>query len=203
MISDDAMFESLSKTAQNRKRLSEMTRRYISVAVLRLGMDAGEIVSLTGYSRPYVRSLIDRIDGEATEADRAPAHDPVAGRERIESELPEIVATHQQAEDLVQSIARSCVLKHEMSANELARRTGHSRDYCQKWVKRMRSEPDPEPAPPVPAPGDAPRGWHTPTWEEDSPVDPKYIITVEEAQRRQGGAPRADYSEFDVEMYLI
>lgn len=202
MVSEDAMFESLSKTAQNRKRLSEMIRRYVSVAVLRLGMDAGDIVRMTGYTRSQARSLIDRIESEAHVDDRLPAKDPVSGKERIERELPDLILTHQQSEDLVQKIARLCVLRHGMSANELARRTGHSRDYTQKWVKQMRAEP----AEVVPERTDRENsGWYTPRWDEDTPVDPKYIITAEEADRRRlGGTPvRDSVSEQDAEMFLI
>lgn len=160
-----------------------MIRGHIKVSVLKLQMDVSDIVRLTGYTRAHVRTMVDRIEAEATIEDRFPPRDAVSGRSRIERELPELVRTHQQADNLVHSLAKACVLRHEMSANELSRRTGHSRDFTQKWVKQMRAEESKR----ARVEDETPRGgvWFVPTWEEPNDIDPRYIITPEEAERRR------------------
>lgn len=174
MVSDLEMYDSLASAAENRKRLNELIRRYVTVAVVKLDMDAGDIVRLTGWSRAHARTYVDRVQAEATIEDRYPPRDGVAGRARIERELPDLIATLATAEDLVQSIARSCVVNREMSANELSRRTGHSRDYTQKWVKKMRAEP----APPRQVEQVEKKGvWYTPSWDDTKPVDPRFIVS--------------------------
>lgn len=179
MVSDDEMYDSLSRTAANRKRLDELILRYVRVASLRLGLETPEIADLLSVSRASARSLVMKARDSATEADRRPPRDRDAGTARVREELPALAASRQQAEELVQRLARVCVLRRGMSANELARRTGHSRDFTQKWVKQMKAEPPVQTiiAEEVPA-----SGWRTPVWEEDTPVDPKYIITAEQAR---------------------
>jgi biotin operon repressor len=174
MVPDHVLFDSLEKTATNRKKLIETIEQFICVSALRLHMTVPEIRALTDYSRARLLRIIERADPSAS----TPSRDPVAGRARVERELPELVRLHDDADALVHKLARICVIQRKMSANELARRTGHSRDFTQKWVKQIRKEGlHTEIAPTT--------GWYTPQWGEEPPVDPKYIITLEEAQRRR------------------
>lgn len=178
MVPDHVLFDSLEKTASNRHRLNEMIERYASVAALRLGMDATELRKLTGYSRARVVGIIERAEAAATDEDRRPPSDPITGRERIVRELPELVKLHEYADFLVHKLARISVIERKISANELARRTGHSRDFTQKWVKQIRAEG-------LHTVEVARNDWFVPQWEESEPVDPKYIVSPEVAEERR------------------
>lgn len=197
MVPDHTLFDSLEKTANNRHRLSEMIERYVRVAALKLDMDTSELQKLTGYSRSRVAGIIDRAQSSATDAERRPSNDPVAGRERIVRELPEIVKLHEDADFLVHKLARICVIERGISANELSRRTGHSRDFTQKWVKQIRAEG-------LHTETVERNEWYVPRWEEVEPVDPKYIISPEDARERRMSAvvkpvtqPRMTDMDFD------
>ena len=164
-----------------------MIEKYISVAALRLGMSNAELTTLTGYNRSKIGGLVTRLDAQASDDDRRPADDPVAGRARIERELPTLTKLHADADALVEKTARICVLDRKMSANELARRTGHSRDFTQKWVKIMRAEQPVVQTQPA-------AGWHTPSWDDVEPVDEKYVVPHGSApydpnQRSMSGVP--------------